>query len=137
MPLNISDETKVNILLKHIEINRKEVEWLKDLDFKTINYTVTVYVGLIAWLVVNKQDIQANIAGQFIVVVWGIAIFGSMLLARNHIRHRELNQTLNRLQKALNLMAKHEYSDDEIFKDKPSGMDVEFHLGRLIYLGII
>jgi hypothetical protein len=48
--MEINKERKVDILLKLLEENRKQVEWLKNLDHKIVYYTVLLFIVGIAWL---------------------------------------------------------------------------------------
>jgi hypothetical protein len=130
MPVKLTDEKKIDILLKLFEENRKQVEWLKDLDFKIVYYTLAIYLAMVAWFSANHP--KDSYIPFLVVAIILVASTAVLFLARNHIRHTGLNAELGRTMEALGLMSANEYAEKPLFSSS-SGKDWAFHLGRVLY----
>src|SRR5438132_554514 len=85
----LSIDKKADILLQlHLE-NRKQAEWVKELDFKVVYSTLGVFIGAIFWLGSKPATAtQRPIVAVALGLVAGLAL---IFLARNHARHISLN----------------------------------------------
>lgn len=128
--MEIEKEKKVEIILAFIEENRKQVEWVKDLDFKATQYSIVFILVSIGWLLTNGVT--------HVPQEWMYAAFSVMptlaiaILCRNHRRHYKLNRQWQAAAKALQLDKENVYLPDPIVKIYDQ--ETIFHLGRLFYI---
>ena len=126
--MKLDDQRKIEVLLKLLEENQKQVEWLKELDFRITYYTVVAMLAGIVWSASNSS-IPAWL------LVWVVIIMSLLtllFLSRNHLRHMELNREYRRITKALLLTQKGEYAEEAIYILRKRE-DWIFHAGRTLY----
>ncbi len=132
--MEINKERKVDILLKLLEENRKQVGWLKNLDHKIVYYTVLLFIVGIAWLASRPYTTPQYCS--LLISIIGIVVFDILFLIRNHHRHTELIYENRRISKALLLDKKNEYNSEAIYP-LHDGQDFAFHIGRFLYIILI
>lgn len=131
--IDLSDDKKVEVLLKLIEENRKSAEWVKNFDFKVAYYPLLLYVALIVWSASNPLDVEQKVV--LIVAVLLVMAISILFLNRNHTRHWTINEEFGRVRRALKLTTSDEYGEEPVADDIV--VDKEFHKGRRLYKVII
>jgi hypothetical protein len=130
--MDIDSKTKVDVLLKLLEQNRKSVDWLKDFDFKIAYYSLALYLAAIAWLTGHPPKPEEKWVWYSADAI--VAILGSVFLVRNSARHKGFNQELNRIWTGLRLTEPKFYSESgEAICNAPA-IDFAFYLGRALYV---
>ena len=132
--MEINREWKVDILLKLLEENRKQTEWVKNLDHKIVYYTVLLFIVGIAWLASKPYPTPQYCS--LLISIIGIVVFDILFLIRNHYRHIELDNEIRRISKALLLNKENEYNSEAIYP-LHDGQDFAFHAGRFLYIILI
>jgi hypothetical protein len=133
MKLELTDQMKVNTLHTLIEEYGRQVQWVKDLDFKIIYYTLAFLVAIIAWFIANPQE-QAYI---FIWIIAFLCVWSIIFLFRNHFRHGVLLDKLRSVHEALGFFEPKLYAE-EALEGRKNFKDWAFHAGRILYaFGIV
>lgn len=131
--MGLTDEKKTDVLLHFIDQNRKQAEWVKNLDFRIVYYCLGGFVALIGWFLATPPQ-----RSQFPFLVSAI-VFLTMLsllfLLRNHSRHHSLNVEFRNILAALRLTEPNYYGTKPICEQPNSKM--VFHFGRGIYSAFI
>jgi hypothetical protein len=130
MSIQLSNENKVSILVDLMKENRKQVEWVKNLDFKILYYTLAFWVAIVAWLSTKPPATTPKCVLSGAVIL--ISILATGLFIRNHARHADLNTEFIRMASSLHLTTGNEYGLYVIYP-KRNGSDWAFHLGRGLY----
>lgn len=129
--MNPSDDKKADILLQLLDQNRKQTEWVKNLDMKIVYYCLGFFVVCIGWFSAHPPQ-----SGQVPLLVSSfvlLAFLSILFLVRNHSRHHGLNTEFNNILEALNLMEPNHYSLDPVFKKWETKNSWAFHFGRGLY----
>jgi hypothetical protein len=124
-----NDSNQIEILKTIIEDNGKQVEWVKNLDFKATEYAIIFTVISICWLATNGINF-----GSVMLIKWAILIIplaSILILIRNHIRHFKLNRQWQKVVISLKLNERNIYNDAPIVKIVNN--ELTFHLGRVLY----
>lgn len=132
MPNSLNSKNKVDVLLKLIEENRKQAEWVKNLDYKIVYYTV-ILLGLVIVWITNNPKIELLKEFFFLTIIM-FGILSIIFLLRNHIRHSGLNKEYGKIIRALLLTQSNVYHQEPIYNSKKRGIDWMFHLGRSLYI---
>jgi hypothetical protein len=126
---------KVNTLHKLLEEYGNQIQWVKDLDFKIIYYTLGLFVAVIAWFSTNPP--QKELFPFLKSVIYFLGIWSIVFLIRNHFRHSKILDKLHNIHEALLLNKPGEYYSSAI-ESSTSIKDLSFHMGRILYIfGII
>lgn len=128
--MKLNDKDKVEVLLKLLEENRKQVEWVKELDYRVVYYTIFALLAGLAWLAAQQRSASLRMLFNGAVIV--VSLLAVIFLIRNHRRHAGLNKEFKRVVKALRLNKESEYTDEAIYPLR-EGHDWPFHAGRALY----
>ncbi len=128
-----SEDKKVDVLLKLMEENKKQIEWVKNLDYNIVYYTVLLFFAIIAWTA-SKPSFITLPNWFFILAVVTFTILALSFLYRNHYRHSRLNKEYENLKDALSLTKKDVYNSEPICI---VGDDWAFIFGRILYAILI
>ncbi len=128
--LSLNDKMKVDTLHKLLEGYGRQVQWVKDLDFKIIYYTLGLLVGVVAWFITNPpgKGIIFTLYG----VITFLGLWSIILLCRNQKRHATLLDKLQLVHKALQLDLPNQYAPFALETCK-NLKDWAFYAGRCIY----
>ena len=132
--MKLDDQKKADVLLKILEENRKQTEWVKNLDYKIVYYTVLFFLAGIAWL--GSKPASAPPKWLFDLAIGVVSLLAIIFLLRNHMRHGGLNQEYFRIVEALLLNKENEYGSQPLYQARRDP-DWAFHAGRGIYAILI
>jgi len=121
---------KVDTLHKLLEEYGSQVQWVKDLDFKIIYYTLALLVGIDAWFAANPPS-RPLLPSLYAIVAF-LAAWSIVFLWRNHSRHGGLLDKLQQVHDALLLTEPKAYGTAPLEKTR-SSKDLAFHSGRILY----
>lgn len=131
MSLNLTDEMKVDTLHKLLEEYGKQIQWVKDLDFKIIYYTLGLLIAVIAWFSANPPQKELFPFLEYVIYILGL--WSIVFLIRNHARHSEILDKLQHIHDALLMNKPGEYCSS-VLESSTSVKDLSFHLGRILYI---
>ena len=133
MCIELGHRDKIDVLLKVLELNAAHVEWIKNMDYKVTYYTLVFVIAVVVWIAASPVQLPPLfVIVSSLIGVCGLAI---LLLAKNHWRHKELNEEFRRIVHALKLNQANSYSTQQIVTLRQS--DLPFHLGRSLYMALI
>ena len=129
--MNPTDDKKADVLLQLLDHNRKQAEWVKNLDFKVVYYCLGFFVASIGWFSANPpQQSQLPLLISSVVLM---TLLSLLFLLRNHARHHALNAEFSSILSALNLMEPNHYGDQAVCKMWDTKVPWAFHFGRGLY----
>lgn len=130
MAIDLRSDKKIEVLLHLLDENRKQVIWVKNLDFKMAYYSLGFFVAATAWFSANPpQSEQIRLLQVFVAVS---ALLSWSFLWRNHSRHDGLNREFNVILDALRLTEANVYAEKPICPIQ-TRVDWRFHFGRGLY----
>lgn len=135
--MELDNDRKVDVLLELLKEKRRQVQWLKDLDFKIAYFTVSLLVAIMAWLGTAEQVKVPDCVLRVSVLSVSILALGFFL--RNHSRHKGIRVENDNICQALLLMKVGEYDEQPILRKRSKRWwhDWPFWFGRLLYATVI
>ncbi|MFC2028867.1 hypothetical protein ACFLTX_02960 [Chloroflexota bacterium] len=131
MTIRFTNQMKVDTLHKLLEEYGKQIEWVKDQDFKIVYYSLGLMVAMVVWFAANPP--QKNLLVYLYGVITFLGIWSIVALIRNHMRHSIILEKLQNVHTALGLNVPGQYIASALEQNKKT-KDLAFHAGRSLYI---